>query len=149
MQFEIQPIQAADMEAFLDFCSELSDFDGSAIFDREEKRAAAEPLLADPALGRAVWLLADGKRAGYLVLSFGWSFEFGGRTAVLEHLWVRPAFRRQGIGEAAIKWAETVCQAEGVGVVYLGVDTGNERAQNLYQKRGFEGSSLLFWMKML
>jgi ribosomal protein S18 acetylase RimI-like enzyme len=96
-----------------------------------------------------VWLVADGERAGYLVLSFGWSFEFGGRTAVLEHLFVREPFRRHGLGHAAIEWAEALCQSEDVGVVYLGVEQSNTRAQELYRKRGFLESSLMFWIKPL
>jgi hypothetical protein len=101
MQLQIQPIEAADLDAFLDFCGELYAFDGQTVFDREPVRPAARQLLDNPQLGRAVWLVADGVRAGYLVLSFGWSFEFGGRTAVLEHLFVREEFRRQGIASAA------------------------------------------------
>ncbi len=144
---EIQPIETTDIEAFLDFCRELSDFDGSALFDREQTRAAAGPLLADPQLGRAVWLLCDGERAGYLVLCFGWSFEFGGRTVILEHLFVREAFRRQGIASTALEWAGALCQAEGIGCSYLGVESSNQRAQNLYGKHGFQNSNLFFWMK--
>jgi len=101
VQVEIQPVQAAHIAALLDFCAELSAFDGSTPFAREQTRASAQSLLDNPQCGRAVWIIVDGQRAGYLMLCFGWSFEFGGRTGVLEHLYVREPFRRQGLENPA------------------------------------------------
>jgi GNAT superfamily N-acetyltransferase len=147
MQLQIQPIETADIEAFLGFCGELYAFDGQTSFDSEAARPAAQQLLENPQLGRAVWLLLNGERTGYLVLCFGWSFEFGGRTAILEHLWVREPFRRRGIARTAIEWADALCRDEGVGSVYLGVENSNQAAQNLYEKCGYGNSNLLFWMK--
>ena len=97
MPIQIQPVTTPDAETFLDLCAELNAFDGSSPFDRAAMGAALGPLLDDPHKGRAVFLLADGQIAGYLVVCFGWSFEFGGRTGVLEHLFVREAFRGRGL----------------------------------------------------
>jgi GNAT superfamily N-acetyltransferase len=132
---QIQPIEPVQIEEFLDLCAELSAFDGTTPFDRDQTRINAKPLLDNPQLGRAVWLVADGERAGYLVLCFGWSFEFGGRTAVLEHLYVRESFRRRGLASAALQWTEEFCQAEEIGFVYLGVEGSNARAELISQAR--------------
>ncbi len=149
MSIHIQSVTAPDAETFLDLCAELNAFDGSSPFDRAATGAALGPLLDDPHKGRAVFLLADGQVAGYLVVCFGWSFEFGGRTGVLEHLWVREAFRGRGLATAAIAWAEQLCRDEGAGAIYLGVESSNARAQGLYTKCGFNQSDFQFWIKPL
>ena len=43
-------------------------------------------MLGDPRLGRLFAIDDDGSVVGYLVLTFGFSLEFGGRNAVVDEL---------------------------------------------------------------
>ena len=69
-------------------------------------RAAAtrgfQSLLADPALGR-VWLIErDGVAVGHVVLTLGFSMEYGGLRGFVDDFFVRREHRNQGLGAIAL-----------------------------------------------
>jgi len=79
-------------------------------FDRDEARAALEPFLGDPTLGRA-WLFRDGGAAvGYFVFTLGWSLEYGGRDAFVDELFVSLSHRGRGLGRRALEVIEEACR---------------------------------------
>jgi diamine N-acetyltransferase len=107
-------------------------------FDEGAARSALEGLLVDGSLGR-VWLICfDGAAAGYVVLTFGCSLEFGGRDAFVDELYVEESHRGLGGGGLALRQAEDACRALGVRALHLEVDRGNHRARAVYEKAGFE-----------
>jgi GNAT superfamily N-acetyltransferase len=107
-------------------------------FDEGTARAALENLLADGSLGKA-WLFDVGNAvAGYLVLTLGFSLEFGGREAFVDELYVEEPHRGKGLGGLALRLAENTCRALGVLALHLEVDRQNGRARAVYEKAGFE-----------
>ena len=107
-------------------------------FDREKARAALEPFLADPALGRT-WLFRDGAAAvGYFVLTLGWSLEYGGRDAFVDELFVSPSHRGRGLGRRALEVIDEACRELGVRALHLEAEKDNLPAAGLYRQRGFE-----------
>lgn len=106
-------------------------------FDEPAARGALAELLEDDSRGVAHLILLDGEVAGYLVLTFGFSLEFGGRDAFVDELFVREEFRGRGAGKAALRLAEEVCRARGVRALHLEVERANEDAQGLYRRAGF------------
>ena len=105
--------------------------------DRPRAATAFETLVTDERLGR-VWILeAEGREAGYAVLTLGFSMEFGGRDAFLDDLFVRPEFRSRGLGGEAIDAARTFCAERGVRALHLEVGDTNDRAHELYRRAGF------------
>ena len=108
-------------------------------FDRPRSSAAFERLLADPRWGSA-WLLHwEGALAGYFVMTLGFSMEYGGPSAFLDDLFVRPAFRGRGLGRASLATLRAECEAGGVWAVHLEVARDNAAAQALYRDAGFTG----------
>ena len=106
-------------------------------FREEESRANLARLLADPSLGR-VFVLEDGEAVvGYLVLTFGFSLEFGGRDGLVDELYVAPSHRGRGLGTKALAAAEEACRALGIRAVHLVVERYKEDAQALYRRVGF------------
>jgi ribosomal protein S18 acetylase RimI-like enzyme len=109
-------------------------------FDREKARAALEPFLAVPSLGRT-WLFRDGATAvGYFVLTLGWSLEYGGRDAFVDEIFVSPSHRGRGLGRRALDAIAEACLELGVRALHLEVEKDNVRASELYRKWGFEDS---------
>jgi ribosomal protein S18 acetylase RimI-like enzyme len=105
-------------------------------FAEAESRAAFATLLADPTLGRT-WLAQHGTNVvAYVVLTFGFSMEFGGRDAFIDDLYVVPSHRGQGIGRALIAACETACKELDVRALHLAVRPTN-RAASLYRRLGF------------
>ena len=103
-------------------------------------RSALLPLLAPGQLGQ-VWLAElDGQLAGHLVLTFCYSMEYGGRSAFIDDLFVRPALRNRGAGRALVVRARTLCEELGIRAMHLEVARANGPAQAVYRAVGFGGT---------
>jgi ribosomal protein S18 acetylase RimI-like enzyme len=106
-------------------------------------------LLDHPDRGR-VWVLAvDQKLVGYIVLTFGFSFEFFGTEAFIDELYIVPEYRRRGFGLRAVEFLEAEANKIGVNAVHLEVDDGNAAAFELYRRIGFEDHNRFLMTKWL
>ena len=95
-------------------------------------------LIADDGLGKA-WLIQSGTDdVGYLVLTFSYSMEFGGRTAFLDDLFIQAPFRGAGLGTAALQEVRAFCLEQGVRAIHLETGRDNAAAHALYQRAGFK-----------
>lgn len=77
-----------DVERLVDL---MAEFYGESDYPLNRKRAADafSTLLSDERLGR-VWIVeADSENVGYIVLTLGYSMEYGGRDAYVDDLFVR------------------------------------------------------------
>jgi ribosomal protein S18 acetylase RimI-like enzyme len=106
-------------------------------FREEESRANLALLLGDPSLGRIIVTEDGGPVVGYLVLTFGFSLEFGGRNAVVDELYLAPGHRGRGLGTKALAAAEEVCRELGFSAIHLVVERYKKAAQALYRRVGF------------
>jgi ribosomal protein S18 acetylase RimI-like enzyme len=127
---------AGDAGALLSMMRALNAHEGMA-FDEPRARAALAQLFADERFGVAHLILSGGETAGYLVVTFGFSIEFGGRDAFVDELFIKDEFRGRGLGKAALVRAEEVCRERGIRALHLEVERANEPAQTLYRKSGF------------
>ncbi len=128
--------EGADIEILLKFMREYYEFDHLP-FDEQVARAALTKFVDDEALG-CVWLICyEGEAIGYLVLTLGYSLEYGGRDAFIDEVYIRASHRGCGIGQSALTFAEEVCRALGVRALHLEVERANTNARGLYRKAGF------------
>jgi GNAT superfamily N-acetyltransferase len=102
-------------------------------YDRTSMERAMRELIANANLGRL--FIADG---AYLVITFGFSLEFGGRDAFVDELYVAEEARGQGLGTLALEVAETACREAGIHALHLEVEHVNARARALYERSGYE-----------
>ncbi|HEY8259283.1 MAG TPA: GNAT family N-acetyltransferase [Gemmatimonadales bacterium] len=106
----------------------------------DRARAAFLPLLAPGHLG-LVWLAElDGQVAGHLVLTFCYSMEYGGRSAFVDDLFVRPTLRNRGVARTLVRHARAVCEKLGVRAMHLEVSRMNGPAQTVYRAVGFDST---------
>ena len=106
--------------------------------DASRAAAAFAALLADDRLGN-VWLIRRGHEdVGYVVVTFSYSVEFGGRNAFVDDLFIRAPFRGQGLGTAALKEVCACCKAQGVRALHLETGRDNAVAHALYRRAGFK-----------
>ncbi len=144
MDIHFRPAEVSDVAALLPMIRALCEHDRMR-FDEAKVRRALAQIVADERLGR-VWLIESGDEvAGYLVLTFGFSLEFGGRDAFIDEIFLREEFRGRGLGRRAIELAERACRGRGIRALHLEVDRGNTRAQSVYSRAGFadRGNHLL------
>ncbi len=105
--------------------------------DPAHHEAAVAPLLAGSPYG-AVWLIGPRlSPVGYLVITFGWSVEFGGMDAFVDEIYVRPAVRRRGMGAEALNAIAARLKDSEVRALHLEVDRDNTGAQDFYRRARF------------
>ena len=135
---EIREAKAQDLPALLRMMRSLAEQPPAIPFDEDEVRAALDKFLGHAVLGHA-WLLWLGEKpAGYVILTLGYSFEFRGRDAFIDELYIEPGFRRRGLGRRALEFLEEKARASGVNALHLEVDRGNDPAMELYRRTGYE-----------
>jgi diamine N-acetyltransferase len=101
-------------------------------YDRAKMDRGMRELIATPSFGRL--FLGDG---AYLVVTFGFSLEFGGRDAFVDELYVAEPARGRGLGTAALEVAEEACREAGIHALHLEVEHVNDRARALYARKGY------------
>ena len=112
---------------------------GAYFFDEPVVGEVLRRFLGDPSVGRA-WVFYDDKTpVGYIALTFGYSFEYHGRDAFIDELYIEPQYRRQGIGRRTMQFVEERARELGVNAIHLEVDDGNDPAAGLYRRAGYEG----------
>jgi GNAT superfamily N-acetyltransferase len=129
--------EPANVDLLLAYVREFYALDAIGIhFDESVVRRRLTELLQDPRLGRA-WIIRDSEEPiGYLVLTFGYSLEYG-RDAMLDELFIRPSHRGKGVGTAAMLFLEATCRDLGIRAVHLEVSHQNDAARRLYTRAGF------------
>lgn len=136
MTVQIRKMQAADKDAVISmmrvfYASPAVHSNGSeAIFQADfDECTKGSPYAEGYAFD------VDGELAGYGMLAFGYSTEFGKRAVWIEDVYVLERFRGQGIGSAFLKFVE---QAFPECLIRLEVEHENGAAMRVYQKSGFK-----------
>jgi GNAT superfamily N-acetyltransferase len=116
----------------------LEDSDpGPTPFDETRRRAVYEEFTRNRALGQ-FWLICINREpVGYVVLTLGFSFEYRGRDAFIDELYLRPEHRGKGIGRRTLQFVEHQAQKAGVNALHLEVSRDNRAALQLYLHSGY------------
>ena len=141
---------AEDESALLRMMRNLAEQEpGAYYFDEPVVREVLRKFLASPDLGQA-WVFLDRETpVGYIVLTFGYSFEFHGRDSFIDELYIEPQYRRKGIGRRAMQFVEERARELGVNAIHLEVDQGNDAAAELYRRAGYDDHSRFLRTKWL
>ncbi|MFK7764929.1 MAG: GNAT family N-acetyltransferase [Roseobacter sp.] len=103
----------------------------------EKRRAGLSPLLDGIPHGAAYLIGPARAPIGYLVISFGWSLEFGGLDGFIDEIYVRPGVRGRGIASETLQALPRALAGAGLKALHLEVQHDNEKAKNLYKRAGF------------
>src|SRR5687767_53169 len=88
-----RPAKAGDVDAIVAMMRPYYEEDGYP-FVESEARAAAHALVNEPHLGR-LWVTCDGERVvGYVAATLGFIFEYRGREAFVDELFIMPCTSR-------------------------------------------------------
>jgi GNAT superfamily N-acetyltransferase len=138
MDFTIKPVTSEEVPALLELIRELARFEHL----EHEVEATVESLHQalfgpQPAAG-ALLAHGEGGVAGYAIYFFTFS-SFVGRPGIwLEDVYVRPPFRRHGLGRQLIEAVARVGVERGCGRFEWTALDWNERALNFYRGLGAE-----------
>ena len=136
MDINIAPVTPAEVPLLLELIRELARFEHL----EHEVEATAESLQQSlhgpqPAAG-ALFVRCDGQVAGYAIYYFTFS-SFVGRAGIwLEDIYVRPPFRRRGLGRRLIQAVAQIGVERGCGRYEWTALKWNERALEMYRGLG-------------
>lgn len=105
-------------------------------FDEDGLRDTLGPLLDGIPHG-AAWLMGP-RRApvGYVVVSFGYSVEYGGMDGAVDEIYVRAALRRRGIASEALAALMPSLAEHGIKAMHLELGADGA-ASSAYRRLGF------------
>jgi len=85
-----------------------------------------------------IWLVEEGGTpAGYLVLTFTYSMEFGGTRAFVDDFFVTPSSRGRGLGGKLLDAVRLACSERDVRALVVETGPADHPARSLYARAGF------------
>ena len=106
--------------------------------DIEITKKLFQDFISDENLGRCWLIYNDTEIVGYFILTFIFSFEYKGRIAFIDELYINENQRGKGIGKHIINFIKEQTPKLSLKLLYLEVEHHNENAQKLYIANGFE-----------
>lgn len=103
----------------------------------DKRRDGLRPLLEGIPHGVAYLIGPPRAPIGYVIVTFGWSVEFGGLDGFIDEIFVRPGVRGRGIATETLQALPQALAHAGLKAIHLEVDRSDEKTQSLYQRAGF------------
>ncbi len=135
-----------DITSMVSMMRTFYEIDGYPIEEAKSRRNL-QYFIDNPGLGRCWLLLIEKKIVGYIILAFGYSFEYGGRDAFIDEIFLIDSYRGMGIGKLAMDYVFSEARGLGVKAIHLEVEKHNDRAIRLYEGAGFEAGSRILMSK--
>jgi len=88
-------------------------------FERARAERNLRYLLGHPIFGGVWFICQDDARIGYLVVTLGYSFEFGGHDSFIDEIYVLPEHRGRGVGTRSLAFAEAAAGSLGATTLHL------------------------------
>jgi ribosomal protein S18 acetylase RimI-like enzyme len=133
---KFQKATQKDKKVLLEFMEDFYALDEYP-FDKKITSKNLNRVLKNPQMGK-IWIINDKKFSiGYFILTFVFSFEYGGVCAYIDEIYIHDAFRNQGIGTEAMKFIMNESKKLKVQLLFLEVEHRNSAAKKVYEKFGF------------
>jgi GNAT superfamily N-acetyltransferase len=130
-------VTESDLPALLPLLRAYCDFYEVAPSD-EALLALSRAVLADPEREGVQLLACDdaGRAAGFATVYWSWDTLMAARVGIMHDLFVAPARRGQGVGEALIDACRAECRRHRAAKLGWQTARDNVRAQRLYERVG-------------
>jgi GNAT superfamily N-acetyltransferase len=129
---------------FADYHHELDAYDRHAEDNPWDPEGYRRAVLDDMEGRELSWVTVDGERAGFLVVRVFPDFPDDSRdVASIAEFYVLPAYRRRGVGRAAIEALLADHRARGTFEVEAGILDGNAPAKAFWGSLGFDVRSIV------
>jgi ribosomal protein S18 acetylase RimI-like enzyme len=136
MDLQFDQAGAADADTLLLLAQVFHQEDGHPL-DAAGEMAIVQIAAGEP-FARAWVVRRTGEAIGYVIITLGYSVEYGGRDGFIDDFYLVPKMRGRGIGRALLRFALSQAADLGIKTLHLEVETGNEIATRLYRSAGFE-----------
>ncbi len=138
---KFQHLTTSNIEIIVNMMQDFYAIDNYPI-DSEVTKILFQEFIANKNLGKAFLIChSDEGRiseiVGYAIITYIFSFEYQGKMAFFEELYIKDAFRGQGIGQEVIEFVKDFAKSQNVKMMYLEVENNNQKAQKLYLANDF------------
>ena len=132
-----KPFEQADAHAVVTMMEEFYAIDNYPR-DATVSRDLFMEFTENENLGRGWVILHDGRAVGYVILTFVFSFEYKGKIAFLDELFISPGARGFGLGKTTLDFINEQAKALSIKIIYLEIEGHNAVAQQLYLSKGYK-----------
>ena len=132
-----KPLEIADIEIITQMMQDFYAIDNYPM-DVEVTKTLFQEFISNEHLGKSWLIYSENEIVGYIILTFIFSFEYGGKIAFVDELFIKETARGKGIGKEAIQFIQAEVPKLSLKLLYLEVEPHNENAQKLYLAHDFE-----------
>lgn len=131
-----KPLEIADIEVITQMMQDFYAIDNYPM-DVEVAKTLFQEFISNEHLGKSWLIYTENEIVGYIILTFIFSFEYGGKIAFVDELFIKETARGKGIGKEAIQFIQREVPKLSLKLLYLEVEPHNENAQKLYLAHDF------------
>ena len=132
-----KPLEIIDISTITQMMQDFYAIDNYPI-DVEVAKNLFQEFISNEHLGKSWLIYSENEIVGYIILTYIFSFEYGGKIAFLDKLFIKETARGKGIGKEAIQFIQREVPKLSLKLLYLEVEPHNENAQKLYLAHDFE-----------
>ncbi|MYM53991.1 GNAT family N-acetyltransferase [Thalassovita mangrovi] len=103
----------------------------------DDRIAGLQPIVEGSPHGVAYLIGPQRAPIGYIVISFGWSLEFGGMDGFVDEIYLRPSIRGRGIGSEVLTALPKALAGAGLKALHLEVKRDDEKTRRFYSRLRF------------
>ena len=130
-------LEISDIEVITQMMQDFYAIDNYPM-DVEVAKKLFQEFISNEHLGKSWLIYSENEIVGYIILTFIFSFEYGGKIAFVDELFIKETARGKGIGKEAIQFIQKEVPKLSLKLLYLEVEPHNENAQKLYLAHDFE-----------
>ena len=146
MKIEFRPAAIPDAVKILEMMQQFYLIDNYS-FSKDTTAENIIDFINTPSFGK-IWLIENNDGIiGYIILAFIFSFEFKGKNAFVDELYLEDKYRSLGIGTKAIDFVAGEAKKLNITALHLEVEKHNENALKVYRKHGFSDHNRLLMTK--
>ncbi|MCU4190018.1 GNAT family N-acetyltransferase [Flavobacterium sp. HXWNR29] len=131
-----KPLEIIDISTITQMMQDFYAIDNYPI-DVEVAKNLFQEFISNEHLGKSWLIYTENEIVGYIILTFIFSFEYGGKIAFVDELFIKETARGKGIGKEAIQFIQKEVPKLSLKLLYLEVEPHNENAQKLYLAHDF------------
>ena len=132
-----KPLEITDISTITQMMQDFYAIDNYPM-DVEVAKNLYQEFISNEHLGKSWMIYSENEIVGYIILTFIFSFEYGGKIAFVDELFIKETARGKGIGKEAIQFIQQEVPKLSLKLLYLEVEPHNENAQKLYLAHDFE-----------
>lgn len=132
-----KPLEISDISIITQMMQDFYAIDNYPM-DVEVAKTLFQEFISNEHLGKSWLIYSENEIVGYIILTFIFSFEYGGKIAFVDELFIKETARGKGFGKEAVQFIQQEVPKLSLKLLYLEVEPHNENAQKLYLAHDFE-----------